>query len=133
MLSKKIFESIASFFCLPILVGLQGGHIEACIRLFGENEQGNFASLFLDVLDEDSDLHRASDLSSDGGHSWLVAKECVHGDAVLNDQRSDWYERKNQHVEYEEFLSAWSGWVDVVASYPPYGVLHALNYFAFWL
>ena len=57
----------------------------------------------------------------------LVTEQGVHGDTVLDDECCDWYERKDQHVEYEEFLSCLGCWIDLVTSNRPSCVLQSLN------
>ena len=49
----------------------------------------------------------------------VLAQQSVHGDAVLYDQGRDGYQGQDQHVEYEELLSAGGGGIDAVtANFP---------------
>ena len=63
--------------------------VDDIVGLVGEDVEGDLGPLLLDVLDEDGYLHGAPDLSPDGGHPGLVAKQRVHGHAVLNNQSRD--------------------------------------------
>ena len=55
------------------------------VGLICENVKSNFSSLFLNILDEDCNLHSSSDLSPDGGDSGLITKESVHSHTVLRE------------------------------------------------
>ena len=124
----------------------QGRQVEARPGgLLGEDEQGDLGPLLLQVLDEERNLHGATDLpkidsweleischaytdlAPDGGDPALVAEERVHGDRVLDDQGRDGDEGQHQHVQDEELLTIGSGGVNVVASNSPHRVLHPLR------
>ena len=111
----------------PVFVTLKLCHVKVSIRLVGEDEQSHLCSLLLDVLDEESNLHGSSNLLPDGGHPGGVTHQGVHGDPILDDQGGDGDEWQHQHVKDEELLTTWCGWVYLVTSNPPDGVLHTLQ------
>ena len=82
--------------------------VDDIVGLVCEDVEGDLGPLLLDVLDEQSNLHRPPDLHRtveytctqdnpdhdpdllpDQAHSRLVPHEAVHGHAVLNDQGRD--------------------------------------------
>ena len=81
----------------------------------------------MNVLDEDSNLHRSSDLLPDGGDPGGVGHQGVHGDAILDDQGCDGDQWQHQHVQDEELLTTGSCWINFVTSHPPDHTLHALH------
>ena len=128
--TEKIFVSSlmtrGTFTSSPVVITENLRHAEVGIGVVEEDVQGHLRSLFLDILDEDRNLHGSSDLLPDGGNSGGVGHQGVHGDAILDDQGRDGDQRQDQHVQDEELLSTGSCGIDFVTSNSPDHTFHTL-------
>ena len=81
----------------------------------------------MNVLNKESNLHGSSNLLPYVGHPGCVPHEGVHGHPILDYQGGDGDEWQHQHMEDEELLAAWCGWVDLVTAHSPDCVFHPLQ------